>query len=225
MISITTRNSSPLRVYFFSAVVFISAMSFLIFGMVSTAHAAALYRQLQLGMSGADVSDLQRFLATDTSVYPSGLVTGYFGPLTQAAVIKFQTKNGIDTAGRVGPITLAAINAQMGLSTVGDSNAPSIYGLTVGTSGSSASLNWSTNEGAVAVVYYSTSPISMKESSPTSMVEIGGTSQLVHTDLRAVHGATITGLMPNTTYFYVVYAKDGSNNESITWPSTFRTSN
>src|SRR6185436_11962914 len=75
------------------------------------ASAATLDRQLEFGMSGSDVSTLQTFLALDTSIYPQGLVTGYFGPLTRAAVINFQAKNGIATVGRVGPITLVALNS------------------------------------------------------------------------------------------------------------------
>src|SRR4051812_19343034 len=93
-------------------------MTALMFGLALHASAATLTRQLQLGMSGQDVSALQSFLALDSSVYPQGLITGYFGPLTKAAVIRFQTKNGISAVGRVGPITMNAINSQMGGGTV-----------------------------------------------------------------------------------------------------------
>jgi len=73
-------------------------------------HADMLDRQLGIGMSGADVSSLQMFLARDSSIYPEGLVTGYFGPLTEAAVSNFQNHNGIDPIGRVGPVTLPVLN-------------------------------------------------------------------------------------------------------------------
>ena len=36
-------------------------------------------RELSFGMSGSDVSVLQTYLAHDASIYPQGLVTGYFG--------------------------------------------------------------------------------------------------------------------------------------------------
>lgn len=39
-----------------------------------------------------EVKKLQTFLAQDAAVYPQGLVTGYFGPLTTAAVKRFQQK-------------------------------------------------------------------------------------------------------------------------------------
>ena len=226
MISIKTIKSSPTT--HLSRVLTLSIMgvvSLLMFSLAYTASAATLYRQLELGMRGDDVSSLQTFLALDSTIYPQGLVTGYFGFLTKAAVSNFQIRNGISNVGRVGPITMAAINAQMnGGNTVGfDRYAPSISLLSLSTTNTGAVLNWNTSENSSAIIYYSTSPLSMIEASPTSSVTIGGSSFLVHTDLRSVHSASLTGLQPNTTYHYVVYVKDGSGNESITWPSTFRT--
>ena len=61
-------------------------------------------------MSGEDVRTLQEMLATDPDIYPEGLVTGFFGPLTEKAVKKFQEKSGISNVGRVGPQTLSRIN-------------------------------------------------------------------------------------------------------------------
>lgn len=185
---------------------------------------AALTRQLQLGMRGTDVSDLQRFLATDTTIYPQGLVTGYFGALTQAAVSRFQARNGIAVVGRVGPLTLAAINAQMNAGMVGlDTSAPFIYGLSTSVTNNSATMNWNTSEGAIATIYYSTSPLPMTESSPTTSVIIGGNSVPLHTDFQMSHGGTLSGLQSNTTYYYTVYARDNAGNESLVWPLTFRT--
>ncbi len=186
-----------------------------------TAKAAALYRQLELGMSGADVTSLQTFLAKDPSIYPQGLVTGYFGTLTKAAVARFQTRNGISAIGRVGPITLAAINFQMN----GDNRSPVINSLNVDTTRTSAALSWNTGENASGIIYYSTTPLYMKEASATQAVTIGGTSLLVNTNLQTSHSGTITGLSADTTYYYLVYVRDSSGNENITWPTTFRTAN
>jgi len=85
-----------------------------------------LTRNLAVGMSGVDVRDLQRFLNADpeTMVAASGPgsrghETMYFGPATQAAVIKFQNKYREDIltpvglqygTGFVGPRTIAKIN-------------------------------------------------------------------------------------------------------------------
>ncbi|MFA6050704.1 MAG: peptidoglycan-binding domain-containing protein [Candidatus Paceibacterota bacterium] len=193
----------------------------------AVASADTLYRPLSIGMSGTDVSSLQTFLARDVSIYPQGLVTGYFGVLTKAAVANFQARNGISAVGRVGPITLPVINAQMsGGNVVGyDRTAPSISSLSVSIDRNNATLSWDTNEHASAIVYYSTYPISMTEAGAGSAVTISGTSLLVHTDVRTSHSTTLIGLQSNTRYYYVVYVKDVSGNESVTPVSSFQTSN
>ena len=72
-------------------------------------------KDLVVGAKGDDVKRLQELLKTDASVYPTGQVTGYFGPLTKAAIVKFQLKYGVIKsdkevgAGRLGPKTRAKI--------------------------------------------------------------------------------------------------------------------
>ena len=66
-------------------------------------------RTLTQGASGDDVKQLQEFLKTLPGVYPEGRVTGYFGSLTEAAVKKFQKRNGIESVGVVGPKTRAKL--------------------------------------------------------------------------------------------------------------------
>ena len=86
------------------------------------ARCPAFDRTITLGATGDDVSALQEFLAEDTSIYPEGLVTGYFGPLTEAAVKRWQARNGIVSAGDsnttgwglVGPRTRALIAIKCG---------------------------------------------------------------------------------------------------------------
>jgi hypothetical protein len=79
---------------------------------------------LAFGDSGEGVRQLQIFLkAQGPEIYPEGLVTGYFGPLTQRAVQRFQAKYNIVSSGTpettgyglVGPLTRAKINALQGL--------------------------------------------------------------------------------------------------------------
>ncbi len=64
---------------------------------------------LQVGSRGDDVTELQNRL-TQEGVY-SGPVTGYFGPLTFAAVKAYQNKNGIESIGIVGPKTRTSLNS------------------------------------------------------------------------------------------------------------------
>jgi len=67
-------------------------------------------KTLQRGTRGDEVKELQEFLKQFLDIYPEGLVTGYFGPLTEAAVKRFQEKQGIETIGIVGPKTRTKIN-------------------------------------------------------------------------------------------------------------------
>ena len=69
-----------------------------------------LIKQLRKGMSGDDVKILQELLATDSDIYPDGLITGYFGKLTEKAVRKLQKKLCLEEVGSVGPKTLWKIN-------------------------------------------------------------------------------------------------------------------
>ena len=72
----------------------------------SNPGAVMLRENLSEGMSGEDVSELQRVLARDREVYPEGLVTGYFGTLTKEAVARWQQKNSLSPTGVVNRETL-----------------------------------------------------------------------------------------------------------------------
>ncbi len=49
---------------------------------------------LRYGDHGDEVRLLQKWLAQDPNIYPEGKISGWFGPLTQKAVISFQNKYG-----------------------------------------------------------------------------------------------------------------------------------
>ena len=69
-------------------------------------------RNLGIGTKGEDVKALQKYLKEE-GVYRSD-ITGYFGPITQSAVKKYQKKNGIKPqSGFVGPITLQVLNIKI----------------------------------------------------------------------------------------------------------------
>jgi hypothetical protein len=67
-------------------------------------------RTLAKGSIGYDVTLLQIFLSQNKSIYPEGVISGYFGSLTEIAVKKFQNKYGISPIGIVGPKTSATID-------------------------------------------------------------------------------------------------------------------
>ncbi len=177
--------------------------------------AQTLYRQLDIGSSGSDVSALQTFLAQDSSIYPQGLVTGYYGQLTAAAVARWQTKNGIAAVGHVGPITLAALQAKMGDTGGGVSTgtaAPILSPEIVSTTSTSATFTWASNVSAYPRVMYGTTWPFLYATAP-SVTGTYGTAQSV----------TITGLQPSTTYYYVLESKDASGNYSWTIGKPFTT--
>lgn len=66
---------------------------------------------LQREMEHPQVRTLQQFLARDPSLYPEGIISGYFGGLTEAAVRRFQTRHGIQENGVVGSATRAKLNS------------------------------------------------------------------------------------------------------------------
>ncbi len=197
---------------------------FLAVAIPAISHADVLTRQLELGMSGADVSSLQTFLARDITLYPQGLVTGYFGFLTKAAVSNFQTRNGIASVGRVGPATLPVLNMQMagGVVTTGG-QAPMITSVNTNSGSNNTVVSWNTNEYAQGLVYYSTSPLVTYEN--VNSVNVSGQTAMTDSNNRTSQSVSIQNLQPNTTYYYLVYTTDQDGNVSVTWPSTFHTSN
>lgn len=193
-----------------------------------------LIKNLKKGMSGEDVKLLQEVLATDSEIYPEGLVTGYFGQLTEKAVKRFQKIAGIEQVGLVGPKTLAKINELLqegagksgkvppGLLIApgirkklgGDITAPIISDILATASSSSAEITWLTNEKADSKIWYDTlSPIVANGSTPT----------ISSPNLVLNHRIAIFGLVPITTYYYVVSSTDSISNTTTSSQETFTT--
>jgi hypothetical protein len=115
---------------------------------------ARIARQLDQGDRGPEVRQLQKLLAANSEIYPEGLVTGYFGPLTAQAVSRLQERAGLPSVGRVGPRTLNQINSllnegagQSGVIPPGLLQAPGLDGRRgdVSTSGSATSSGTTTD--------------------------------------------------------------------------------
>jgi peptidoglycan hydrolase-like protein with peptidoglycan-binding domain len=179
-----------------------------------TALADTINQQLDFGMTNSDVTTLQTFLAQDSTLYPQGLVTGFFGPLTRAAVINFQARNGIDTVGRVGPITLAALNAQMngvsvdeGAGKINNTNTPQpmLSATSVTSTTNSATITWTSSTPASAKVFYSAQPSFVYKTASNAVGAAG---------LSNNQSVTITGLQGTTTYYYTVESLDSQGNFS-----------
>jgi Putative peptidoglycan binding domain len=79
--------------------------------MGTQAEIKELRADIRAGMTDADIKTIQELLASDPTIYPKGLVTGYFGPMTTEAIKKFQMKNGLEVTGEVNAETKAAMDA------------------------------------------------------------------------------------------------------------------
>lgn len=201
----------------------IALLATLFFG-VRTTH-GLVSTTMGPGDSGAEVSELQTFLALDSAVYPEGLVTGYYGDLTTSAVTRFQCKQSIVCSGsvettgygRVGPQTLASIRALQGSTNPGpqggDLSAPILGEPSVATTSTSASISWITNEPARSRVMYGTSwPFLLAAAPSYADITFDATSAVV-----------IPSLFPNTTYYYVRESIDASGNTQYGIGTWFRT--
>lgn len=199
----------------------------LLVGVLSISLAAPAYAystitaQLDPGARGYNVTNLQTFFADNAAIYPSGLVTGYFGGLTKASVIRFQSTYGLGQVGRVGPLTLNKINDLIlsgGWNVPSDASyAPFISNVTQSVSGNSANFSWNTNENATARVFYGTMPITINEGDINSVGFglVSGYSATNNNYAALSQQITISNLLNNTTYYYMIVSTDVQGNVSV----------
>ena len=196
-------------------------------------HAAMISHQLDFGSQGQEVTDLQTYLSANSDLYPSGLITGYFGALTRAGVQRFQTAQNIVSSGtpattgygRVVPLTMTRLNVLMnagGQSSYG--TVPVVSPVVIARSQTSATFSWSTNEPTTGQVYWSTSPIRADEATgPGQTPYVSGTLALDGNGLQTSHVVTVSNLQSNTLYYYFVRSIDSSGDMSVVLQNTFQT--
>lgn len=204
----------------------ILTLAFVFAGVPAIASAQTFTQTLKLGSRGTEVSSLQTYLSEDPAIYPSGLVTGYFGTLTNAGVKRFQTRNNLASDGIVGPMTRSVLNGSVvigGGYTGGDEQAPQILSANMSRGANMAVFNWTTGEAARSTVYYSTSPLNPVENG--NNVIINGTAASTDSNYKNSNSISLTNLQPNTVYYYMLYSVDQVGNVTITWPATFQTTN
>ncbi len=96
------------------------------------ADSMMISNNLTIGSRGSDVVALQTFLAGKSFLMmPAGVSMGYFGPITKAAVMRYQTSVGIMSTGFFGPLTRAKINSDIAMMP-GSMNSGSESGVMVG---------------------------------------------------------------------------------------------
>lgn len=178
------------------------------------------------GDSGQAVVEIQQYLATDPSVYPEGLVTGYYGALTTVAVQRFQCRENIVCSGspsttgygRVGPITLSEMLALRGTggadeSFSADVSAPIMLPARVTVGSTTAVVSWTTSEPTYSRVAHGFSwPFVIASAPSVSAAGITATPTVV-----------LTGLLPNTLYYFVRQSVDYGGNIQMTLRESFRT--
>ena len=107
---VAATNQSELRALIDSLLEQVRLLQEQVAALSARTDALELSRDLALGDSGEDVELLQRVLATDPTLYPEGLVTGFFGPLTEAALKRFEARYKIDGDGEVDSRVRGVIN-------------------------------------------------------------------------------------------------------------------
>jgi hypothetical protein len=213
-----------------------------------TEAATFLTRDLQVGSRGSDVSALQLFLAEDPSIYPQAMMTGYFGSLTRAAVVRFQARYGIPQVGRVGPQTRAKINSLGSLgggsmsSTNSSTLAPVMSGVAVSTVSTGTTVYWTTNELARTKLFFNTSPLTMAEAG-ANFVEPAVSGQVVSnpnfgmshsyslntgslmmaSTTSGTSTTTASGIPAGTTFYFMAMSIDQQGNVSMSPMGSFRT--
>ncbi len=194
---------------------------------------ASLERQLEVGMKGEDVKELQRILADEPDMYPEKLITGFFGLLTKKAVKKFQKKHGLEQVGRVGKKTLEKLKKvkkdkkeKVTTPTVVPSTAsstpmtPSVVATTTASTTQPqqnvpapqnpftiSSTNYSTVNASTTKITWTTSEYSTSEVtySVSSPVLTGPSAPIsVFGESGTNHEVVLTGLSANTTYYFFV---------------------
>lgn len=198
-----------------------------------------LINQLRIGMTSEEVKRLQEILATDPDIYPEGLITGYFGKLTEKAVKMFQKKVCLEEVGLVGPKTLWKINELLteGAGSSGkippglliapgiqkklcatstpDIIAPIISNVVAtSTIATSTQITWVTDEKANSKVWYSIS---------TPLVITTSTLAVSSSDFVLNHSLTLSNLTASTTYHYLISSTDKSGNIATTTEKLFTT--
>lgn len=203
------KNTSHVGQIGFSGIgIFTALFVTALFGSFGIEHAQAeITSQLELGSSGSQVTELQEFLAEDPSVYPKGIVSGYFGALTVDAVKKFQVKYGISPVGRVGYITMIKINTlnQNSSSPYRDVNAPTMSNIHIQLTADTATFTWNTSEPAASKIYFGTTYPFLYATAPT----------VYNTSYSTSHNLTLQALVPGRAYYYTLESVDASGN--VTW--------
>ena len=193
-------------------------------GTVRAQNVSPFVSQMGPGSSGSEVTKLQTFLASNPRVYPQALVTGYYGPLTEAAVRNFQIGYALPAVGRFGPATQTTANSLIATGKSIDVSAPDVSS-TVTTLGTSATVSWNTSEQSMGTIYYATTVLPVTEASQSKQAPYVGGTAVADATWATSRSLTISNLLPNTQYHYRIVVTDLQGNVSVTNEQVFTTGN
>ncbi len=110
------------------------------------------------------------------------------------------------------PDLITATYTTLGLTdtAIVDGTPPVISNITATPLSTSATITWNTDKLATSEVVYGTNPLSMTSTASTAGVHLS-------------HSVTLTGLSPNTPYFYRVVTTDESGNQAVSSIQAFAT--
>ncbi len=218
------RSASPLFIAGGFGVSIAALVLFLSISSHASAGVMPLSAQMGLGSRGDQVTSLQQFLATNPYIYPEGIVSGFYGGLTQKAVTQFQVNYDLPQVGRVGPMTLARMNSVINAGTGLDISAPMITGTNVSVSGTSATVSIATDSAATAKVYYSASPLVVTEASASFTAPYVSGAVVLGSGYAVSQNVVLAPLSNNTNYYYIVVVTDAAGNVSVSGQATFHVS-
>jgi peptidoglycan hydrolase-like protein with peptidoglycan-binding domain len=175
----------------------ITALQAQLGGTTPSTTSACFTKLLKVGMTDAEVTALQNSLKGDVAIYPQGLVTGYFGSLTEAAVKKFQAKYGYEQVGYTGPLTRAKLNALYCTTTPTGTTTPTPVG------GGVSVILASDTPAAASVIYDTASTSGAQALAPfTKLVFTAGTTAAKVTSVKLLRSGISTDSDINNVYLY-----------------------
>jgi peptidoglycan hydrolase-like protein with peptidoglycan-binding domain len=177
---------------------------------------------MKMGTRGSNVTALQQLLSTNRDIYPAGMVTGYYGPLTHSAVVQFQLHYNLAADGIAGPATIGKMNSVIAMGRGLDIYAPQIANVKTSSNGRVESISFNSNEPVRAYVYYDTNGLMVRDSGASFTAPMVSGTAVSTSTYGTSNTVTTPTLNSNTNYNYMVLAVDQSGNWNVYSPGTFR---
>lgn len=201
-------------------------------------------KYLRRGLKNVEIENLQAFLKEFPDIYPEGLLTGYYGELTERAVRKFQKKYGEDDDGKIGPKTRKLLNWRIQeLLTQGAGNSGKIPPGLLHALGIQKKIATSTppildttppiisDINATDIASTTTSIVWTTNEVADSLVSYATSSPIASENKTEIsnssyvtnHNIGLIDLTASTTYYYMITSKDSSNNTATSTEYLFTT--